>query len=207
MSSQNNYCVYKHTCPNGKVYIGITCKNPLYRWNHGNGYKSNSHFYNAIVKYGWDNIKHEILYDRLSKEKACETEKLLIQTLKSYDRKHGYNNSMGGEHGLHSEQSKAKIKEHHADFSGKNAYWYGKKLSDEHRERLRDSHIGNKSRAKIVCRYSVFGEYIDCFNGSVEAGKFVGASPQNIRKVCDGERKHAGGYCWKWQEEKKGEQR
>lgn len=195
---KDSYCVYKHICSNGKVYIGITCRNPLYRWNHGNGYKSNSHFWNAIIKYGWDNIKHEILYDGLSKEEACEIEMQLIRTCRSYDREYGYNNSLGGEHGLHSEQSKAKIKEHHADFSGKNAYWYGKKLSDEHRAKLRDSHMGNKSRARAVCRYSSSGKYIDCFSSSVEAAAFVGASHQNIRKVCDGKRKHAGGYCWKW---------
>ena len=42
---QNNFCVYKHTCPNGKVYIGITCQNPIKRWKGGSGYKNNKHFY------------------------------------------------------------------------------------------------------------------------------------------------------------------
>ena len=37
---QNNFCVYKHTCPNGKVYIGITGKKPKHRWGKdGSGYK------------------------------------------------------------------------------------------------------------------------------------------------------------------------
>ena len=31
-----SYTVYKHTSPSGKVYIGITCRKPEYRWNHGN---------------------------------------------------------------------------------------------------------------------------------------------------------------------------
>lgn len=34
-----SYTVYKHTSPSGKVYIGITCRKPEYRWNHGKGYK------------------------------------------------------------------------------------------------------------------------------------------------------------------------
>ena len=45
-----SYCVYKHTCPNGKVYIGVTSQNPLRSWNNGNGYRGNEHFYRAIVK-------------------------------------------------------------------------------------------------------------------------------------------------------------
>lgn len=31
----NNYCVYKHTSPSGKVYAGITKLKPKYRWNNG----------------------------------------------------------------------------------------------------------------------------------------------------------------------------
>ena len=54
------YVVYKHTTPSGKVYIGITGLKPERRWRNGNGYKDNEHFYRAILKYGWDNIKHEI---------------------------------------------------------------------------------------------------------------------------------------------------
>lgn len=30
------YCVYKHTSPNGKVYIGITKKKPNDRWENSN---------------------------------------------------------------------------------------------------------------------------------------------------------------------------
>ena len=61
------YIVYKHTCPNGKVYIGITSREAKLRWNCGNGYNNNKHFKSAIVKYGWNNIKHEILFDGLTK--------------------------------------------------------------------------------------------------------------------------------------------
>ena len=46
------YTVYKHTSPSGKVYIGITCRKPKYRWNNGKGYKEKDQrlFYNAIKK-------------------------------------------------------------------------------------------------------------------------------------------------------------
>lgn len=91
------YCVYKHTTPANKVYIGITCQNPLRRWSNGKGYINNAHFANAIRKYGWENIQHEILYDGLSRECACDIEKTLIAQYKSIDPKHGYNNTSGGD--------------------------------------------------------------------------------------------------------------
>lgn len=65
----NDYYVYKHTFPNGKVYIGITSQKPENRWNSGKGYlrKINGKYAqplmaNAVIKHGWDNIKHEILW-------------------------------------------------------------------------------------------------------------------------------------------------
>lgn len=88
-----SYCVYKHTVPDGRVYIG-TCKNPVKRWNNGNGYKRNTYFYKAIQKYGWENIKHEILCEGLSKEEAYEKEAELITKYES--NIFGYNRQSGG---------------------------------------------------------------------------------------------------------------
>ena len=94
---QEHYCVYMHTCPNHKVYIGITGRNPLVRWNSGKGYQQQQLFYNAILKYGWDNIKHEILFSGLSKEEACKIEREQIALHKSNVREFGYNMSDGGD--------------------------------------------------------------------------------------------------------------
>lgn len=93
------YCVYQHTAPNGKVYIGITGQNPLKRWNNGTGYSKNILFYRAIVKYGWDNIKHEILFDGLTEEEACKKEVELISKYQSNNPNYGYNLSIGGQSG------------------------------------------------------------------------------------------------------------
>ena len=67
----NEYIVYKHTTPSGKVYIGIT-RTTLERrcGSNGRNYSKNILFYRAIQKYGWQNIKHEILFDGLTKEQA-----------------------------------------------------------------------------------------------------------------------------------------
>ena len=95
----NTYCVYKHTSPSGKVYIGITKKKPNYRWSNGLGYKSSPHFWSAIQKYGWENFKHEVLYTNLSCDEACAIEQKLIAQYKATDRQFGYNEKAGGQKG------------------------------------------------------------------------------------------------------------
>ena len=95
------FCVYVHIFPNGKKYIGITCKRPNDRWESGNGYKEGSPMRNAINKYGWDNIEHVILFEGLTQEEACNKEIELIAEYKTnihkYGNKYGYNMTDGGE--------------------------------------------------------------------------------------------------------------
>jgi hypothetical protein len=106
------YCVYKHVAPNGKIYIGITSINPLRRWNGGYGYYQNMLFWPDIIRYGWNNITHEILFDNLTKEEACEKEIKLIALYKSNNPEYGYNISAGGSTGSHAAAiNKAKRKQ------------------------------------------------------------------------------------------------
>lgn len=74
----NNWTVYKHTFPDGKVYIGITSSSPDVRWDGGLGYSKQRAFFRLIVKVGWDNIKHEILANGLNGKQAREMERELI---------------------------------------------------------------------------------------------------------------------------------
>ena len=93
------YCVYKHTNKtNGKVYIGITCRQPEVRWNNGKGYEKNEYFYRAIQKYGWsEGFIHEVIASGLTKESACKMEVELIAEYDSTNYDKGYNCSSGGE--------------------------------------------------------------------------------------------------------------
>lgn len=137
MNKEREYCVYKHTTPNGKVYIGQTCRQPDIRWANGFGYKHQM-FYNAIQKYGWDNIKHEILFDKLSKEEADAKEIELISYYDTTNPEKGYNLAFGGVSttGVKcSEETKAKISKANK----------GRKLSEESRRRISNSHKGHKS--------------------------------------------------------------
>ena len=95
--SDDLYIVYKHTSPSNKVYIGITKESPTKRWANGLGYSYQPYFFRAIVKYGWINFKHEILFDSLTEEEAKNKEVELITKYKSTDIHYGYNISPGGD--------------------------------------------------------------------------------------------------------------
>ena len=108
---ENTYCVYMHTNKiNGKKYIGQTCRELEKRWGkNGCEYENSPHFYNAILKYGWDNFFHEILFTGLNHEQADKMESYLINFYKSNNKKFGYNIRGGGSNGALGEESKKKI--------------------------------------------------------------------------------------------------
>lgn len=153
-----NYCVYKHTSPSNKVYIGITSLEPRKRWLNGKGYIKNKYFYRAIEKYGWENIKHEILFNGLTKEEACQKEIELINLFKSNQKEYGYNLSSGGESGHAgcvcseetrnriSKSSKSSLESTKRKISGTLT---GRKLSEEHR---RNIGIASKNRSEETKR-------------------------------------------------------
>ena len=111
------FWLYLHTCPNGKRYVGITTyPKPEYRWQEGRGYYQNKHFYKAIRKYGWNNIKHEA-WELTCESEMYYAEKYLIAYYHTTESKFGYNNSEGGECGFlgcnHSEKTRKKMSESH----------------------------------------------------------------------------------------------
>ena len=88
--------VYRHIFPNGKMYIGIS-NDPIARWKNGRGYDTQPKMKRAIAKYGWDNIKHQILFECVDEYNAGKAEELLIS---AYDTvTNGYNVSIGGAQG------------------------------------------------------------------------------------------------------------
>lgn len=102
-SDDNRWTVYIHIVSKkisgydwDKYYVGITKQKPKYRWNNGNGYLK-GYMRNAIQKYGWDNIQHEIIIDHISEKEAKELECHLIALLKSNNSQYGYNLTDGGD--------------------------------------------------------------------------------------------------------------
>lgn len=207
-----DWVVYKHTSPHGKVYIGITSRPPNLRWQNGLGYQSNEHFHNAIVKYGWENFSHEILYEHLSKEHACDLEKALIREYDSRNPSKGYNVLEGGEcyaafaghH--HTEDSKAKIAERSREL-WKNPKYRAimrKVVSPEHhpmKGRKQPTLTAlNKARAKAVQQLNAEGTVMATFSSIRDAERQTEISHSSISAACNGYRgtKSAGGYHWKY---------
>jgi len=71
------YTIYKLETPPGKIYIGQTC-NISDRFNNYKNPKSKTPINNSIKKWGWENIKKELLFKNLSKEEADNKEIELI---------------------------------------------------------------------------------------------------------------------------------
>lgn len=117
----HGYTVYGHLTPSMKWYFGITRNHPERRWGHnGIGYKG-SYFYNAIKKYGWNNIFHHIVGTGLTKEEACFIERELIAKYDTMNRERGYNRTIGGDTGI-----------------------LGYRFSNEQRQHLSQVHKGKK---------------------------------------------------------------
>lgn len=96
MRCNMSWCIYKHTSPSGKHYIGYTKQKPEARWKNGNGYGADTKFGKAIAKYGWDNFSHEILEVNIpTLEEAKQSE---INWISFYDSFYnGYNSTFGGD--------------------------------------------------------------------------------------------------------------
>ena len=95
--NNGTWTVYIHTNKiNKKMYVGITRQDPPEKRYGSNGidYVGCLKFYSAIQKYGWDNFNHDIFARHLTKEEACNMEKLLIAKLDTIN--HGYNMEPGG---------------------------------------------------------------------------------------------------------------
>ncbi|MDY4818663.1 MAG: NUMOD3 domain-containing DNA-binding protein [Bacilli bacterium] len=142
------WAIYMHTFPNDKKYIGVTVINEnetpeqacLKRWRpDGSGYKT-QRVGRAIKKYGWDNVKHEILFERVSED---EVDDLEISLIKKYncqiDEGGGYNVDYGGKHRIVSDYTRKKLSE---ALSGENHPYYGTHRSEETKKRIGQAQIG-----------------------------------------------------------------
>ena len=203
-----NYYVYRHTSPSGKTYIGITFRNPKVRWGkNGIYYKSNVKFYNAILKYGWDNIKHEVLLSKCTKEEAIVFEKLLIAHYKGLNI--SYNIADGGEGSTGVHRSKEFCEKQSERMKER---WKNNPeplLNKRTRKGVKQSIEAIRKRSTEVMQFSLDGKYIATYLSTTEAARSIGVSVRAIRNCCTGgyycrsrgtwvNVNQSGGFIWKY---------
>lgn len=190
------YIVYEHISPSGKRYIGITSNNPSRRWgSNGQGYSKQPKFFNAILKYGWDNFQHNILYSDLTENEASQKEQELIKYYNTIEN--GYNCESGGlTNKQHSQETIEKLRQLNL---GKNNPNYGKIASEETQLKLSKSHknvshskewtekVAKVHRKQVLCITT--GEV---FPSLKDAANKTRISQSGISQVCNGSRMTAG---------------
>ena len=140
------------------------------------GYTENPHFFRAIVKYGWDNFEHEILFEGLSEDEAYEKEKELIRKHKSNLYEFGYNRSSGGKYSNEGCHTKRKVKQSRR---GRNA-----------------------TNTKPVVQYSIHGERMRAWiSGSEAARHYHLKGSSSITNSCKFKQVTAHGYIWLYETE------
>ena len=169
----NKFKLYLHISPSWKYYVGITSlKTVEERWgSEGHGYNS-QYFKRAIDKYGWNNFIHIIICKNLSKEDACELEKLFIEQLKSNIPQHGYNVSNGGE-----------------------CTMLGKHHSKEAKQKISDRF------SEAVDQYSKNGSFIKSWKSMIDAEIGLNIDRSAIAKCCKGIYKTSKGFVWRYKGE------
>lgn len=206
MEELREYKVYKHTTPNNKVYIGITRMDVNKRWQNGLGYSHNPHFKRAIKKYGWENIKHEVLFENLTKHEASDKERELIAQYDTTNINKGYNLDYGGCYcDRLTPELKKKISEAHKGKAREKTKEQIETLvsnikklwsQEEYREKeIRRIKKENSRKVKCV-------ETGKIYNSMREASKDTGANSHYIG-VCCRENRTSGGYHWKYADHSK----
>lgn len=214
------YSIYLFTFPNNKKYCGYTSQAVERRWNNGNGYDKCPLVHKAIIKYGWENIKKEVIFTTSNQQAAYDKEKEIIAKLQLQNPEYGYNLDEGGrprspDTYLSPEGRKRKseeMKAHWADpaYRAKMAIAMKNNTFSEE-ARLKGVQISaDKRRGKIANNAQpviqidkdtdkIIKEFPSATAAAVELmGNVTGCS--NILNVCKGKRKTAYGYKWRYKE-------
>lgn len=175
--------VYKHTTPDGKAYIGITSQTSLrVRFQNGYGYRFCPVFFEAIVKFGWDNITHEILEDNLTKEQALKREIYYIALFKTDKAIHGYNRTPGG-YTVTKEMAK-KIS-----------------LAKKGKPNGKEGKIGaDCAKSGILFQIDeITKKTVSVFHGYAEMNRETGYAQTPVKEAVAGKRARAYGYLWRYE--------
>jgi len=192
---------------NNKSYIGFCTDFKERKARHLRSAETgvDTHFYNAIRKYGKNAFTWIVLFDNLGGLEDCKImEKRMIALFDTYEN--GYNSTLGGDGG----DTYSKLKNNSGVFKKGSIPWNkGLKMPEEHCEKLSKVHTGiplSKKHArkiaqahyKPVKQLTKDGELIRVWESTTGAAGFTGINKTSIYGVLKGKNKMAGGYCWQY---------
>lgn len=219
--------VYKYTSPSGKSYIGQTCRSLKERaGGRGLGYTNCSIFFSAIQKYGFENFNVEILEEVLLDD-IDNREKYYIELYHTI-QPNGYNVLNGGKHEYRNRKRKTtqvikydlegnfikkyeSVKEAANEagciyqtieciLNGQNRHYRGfiyRRIDDPKPEPVEQI----KTHGRITAQYDLTGKYLNKYPSANAAARAIGKKSnagRNIRLACEGKRKSAYGFKWKF---------
>lgn len=203
----NIKAIYKLTSPNGKVYIGKTTNLYSRLNNYKNlNCKSQQKIYNALIKYGYENFKVEILFETNKEYKHLNIilNALEIKAINKYNSiDNGYNIKNGGDGGKHSQETKNKIGESNKGKIRTDEFklniskrMKGIVHSDESNIKRSNSMVGKNQ--VIVFQYSKDNNFIKEWASVYDVYKELNISRTSISNNLNGRSKTAGGFIWKY---------
>lgn len=208
------YCIENNI--NHKKYIGQSI-NIKGRWaNHKNELNKNIHantyLQNSWNRNGEENFNFYIL-EECDENLLDDKERYYISTLHTLVNENGYNLDFGGKLNKHhsdetkekmsksnsgkypSEETRKKISENRKNKTcGENHYLWGKHLSEEHIEKIREGHKKSPKRnfpqsKKVICINT-----LEIFDTIRQAAKKYNLNEENVSKCCHGRRNYCGKF-------------
>ena len=197
-----------------KIYVGQTIKDLDRRWKGHLRKGSNCRYLkSAINKYGVDNFKFQLVCITFDNQ----LDDMEIKYIEKYNClvPKGYNLRIGGNSGRHHAETKQKIseslKKRYKDGLIHSKPSLGKPHNEIHKKKLSEANKGHRhsqesinkqiisSRKNKTIQFDIHGNRLNSFDSCKEAGEYIGTTTANICMCCNGKRKTAKGYVWKYE--------
>lgn len=192
---------------NDKVYIGKTNYLLEKRFQEhirdSRKNQENRPLYNAMNKYGVEHFKIEQI-EKCDVQIADEREKYWIELLQTF--KYGYNATLGGDgksyldyeliYATYLETNSVKETALIVSCDEKSVSTILDIYGITKEDRIKNMALKKSNIVAMIDKKT--NKIIKVFNGTREAGRFLNKTHQHIQEVCQGKRKSAYGYLWKY---------